>query len=189
MIIKELNKRCDDVTNRNVEPIKSQPKFDTDEWLVLRDAKFMEWFEDESAVQFAQIVSQSTELFDDILDRDVAIGQDHIFNLMHSLWITLPDNKFWAAYRLFLTPVLLMSLNAWLVANKLEDGSSNDRVYAYTTRNLTLQIFPMMVYALHGENRMRELSMDMHQFFTEHETLDEYLDKTDTIYAKQGEMK
>ena len=173
----------------NVEKLNTVPAFDTPEWLKLRDQKFMEWFDDESAVQFAQIVGQSAELFDDILDRDADINQNQVFHLMNALWVTLPNNKFWQTYRGFLTPILLMSLNAWLVANKLESGTSNDRVYAYTTRNLTLQILPMMVYALHGEKRMREVSMDIHQFFTVHESFEDYLDKTDEpIYAKQGEM-
>lgn len=177
-IIRQINESID-------EPDKLE--FDSSEWLKLRDEKFREWFQDESAVQFAQIFSQSTELFDDILDRDVDIDEHQVFHLMTALWLTLPNNKFWQVHRLFLTPVLLMTLNAWLVSNKLENGTSNDRVYAYTTRNLGLQIFPLMVYALHGEKRMRELSMEIHQFFTEHETFDEYLDKTDSIYIKQGE--
>ena len=175
----------------NIEQLKiaeQTSEFDTDDWLTVRDQKFMEWFGDESAVQFAQIIGQSAELFDDILDRDVAINQDQVFNLMHSLWGILPFNDFWNRHKGFLMPVLLMSLNAWLVANKLEDGDSNDRVYAYTTRNLTLQVLPLMVYVLHGDARMRELSYEIHKFFTGHETLDEYLDKTDSIiYAKNGE--
>ena len=180
MIVNELNKLCADTSNRNVKPIKSQPKFDTGEWLVLRDAKFMEWFGDPSAVQFAQIFGQSTELFDDMLDRDVDIGQDQIFNLMHSLWITLPFNAFWNSHKHFLTPILLMTINAWVTSNILENGNKNDRVYAYTTRNIGAQIFPIMVYLLHGDSRMREVSLDIHKFFTDHETLEQYLDSGET---------
>jgi hypothetical protein len=153
-------------------------KFDSEEWLKLRDDKLTEWLGDPSAVQLAQIIGQSTELFDDMLDRDVDIGQEKIFHLMHSLWVILPFNEFWNRHKHFLMPILMMSLNAWLDSNKLEGGDAADTVYAYTMRNLTLQVLPMMVYIIHGEKRMREVSLEIHKFFTDHESYEEYLRKT-----------
>jgi len=35
-----------------------------------------------------------------------------------------------------------------------------------------------MVYIIHGEKRMREVSLEIHRFFTEHESFHEYLDKS-----------
>lgn len=173
---------------KNVTGIK--PEFDTNEWLKLRDAKLMEWLQDEPAVQFCQIVGMSTELFDDMSDRDVDIEDHQLFNLIFSLWVTLPNNAFWKAYQHSLTPILLMSLNAWLDANKLEthDADPNDRVYAYTFRNLTLQVLPLCVYLLHGEARMRELSLEIHKFFTGHETFEQYLDATDQFILEKKDV-
>jgi hypothetical protein len=149
--------------------------FDTEEWLIQRDQKLTEWIEDSSAVEFVRILGMSTELFDDLVDQDKPVSEKQIFNLIFSLWVDLPFNSYWNAHKHFLMPVLFMSINAWLDANVLEKGERSDRAYAYVFRNLTLQILPMVVFTLHGKERMREVSLEMHRFFTEHETLDDYL--------------
>ncbi len=148
--------------------------FDTVDWLELRNKKLMEWLQDESAVEFFKILGVSTELFDDLFDKDRELTEMQIFNLITSLWVDLPLNAFWNEHKYFLMPVLLMSINAWLDANKLEDGTETDKAYSYVFRNLTLQAIPMAVYVLHGKERMREVSLDVHRFFTEHETFEQY---------------
>ena len=149
-------------------------QFDTPEWLQIRDKKLIEWIGDPSAVEFIQILGMSTELFDDLVDRDKEISEAQIFSLIMSLWVKLPFNSFWNAHKGFLMPVLLMSINAWQDANVLEKGEGSDQVYAYVFRNLTLQVLPMVIFILHGEQRMRELSLEMHRFFTGHETYEQY---------------
>jgi hypothetical protein len=150
------------------------PAFDTAEWIQLRDEKLMEWIGDPSAVDFIRILGLSTELFDDLVDRDRDVSNAQIFNLMISLWVKLPFNSFWNTHKGFLMPILLLAINAWQDANVLEKNTGNDKVYAYVLRNLTLQILPMVIFILHGEKRMRELSLEMHRFFTEHETFEQY---------------
>jgi hypothetical protein len=149
-------------------------QFDTPEWLRLRDEKLMEWFGDTSAVELVRILGISTEIGDDLADGDKPITDEQVANLLLSLWVKLPANAFWNTHRGFLTPVIFMSINAWLDANKLQSGTETDRVYSYVLRNLTLQIIPLIVFILHGRQRMRELSLEIHHFFTGHETFDQY---------------
>ena len=149
-------------------------QFDTPEWLQKRDEKLAEWIVDPSAVEFVRILGMSTELFDDLVDHDKDVSETQIFNLIISLWVKLPFNSFWNAHKGFLMPVLLMSINAWQDANVLEKNKGNDQVYAYVFRNLTLQVLPMIIFILYGEQRMRELSLEMHRFFTEHESYEQY---------------
>lgn len=160
----------------NLKPIPSKTEtleFDTPDWVALRDEKLMEWLEDRHAANFFGILAKSTELFDDIVDGD-PVSEGQIFDLMMSLWLHLPNNPFWITYRRELTPLLITATNAWLDANVLEKGSETDRVYAYVYRNLTLHAIPFAVFLLHGQARMREVSLDIHRFFTEHETFREY---------------
>lgn len=161
----------------------SIPMFDTEEWIAIRDEKFKEWFGDPSAEHFARIFSKSTELFDDMVDGDKQRTAEDVFHWMHSLWFELQFNEFWNTRKNFLIPVMLMAANAWMDANELEKGDLNDRVYSYSLRNLALQVFPMMVFVMYGQKRMREVSLDIHRFFTAHETLDDYLATKDKKYV------
>jgi hypothetical protein len=66
-------------------------------------------------------------------------------------------------------PLVIQSINAWQDSVELENGNTNDRAYALTLRIISLQIAPMIVLLLRGQEAMRETSTEMWRYFTSHD--------------------
>lgn len=152
-------------------------EFDTFEWQQLRNQKLLEWVVDPHAINFILIFSDACELFDDLIDKDKPIEDAHVTRVLFSLFTELPLNPFFDRYKQQLIPILVTGINAWLDANKLERGTENDKVFAYVLRDWYMEFVSYVIYLLRGRDYMREVSMDVRNFFTHHETLEAYREK------------
>jgi hypothetical protein len=143
---------------------------DTEDWRRLRNAKLLEWFGgNQSAVDFLVALSSIAELWDDLVDKDKQPSRKEIDAVFWNALVTLPTNEFFNQNRAFLMPLVIQSINAWQDSVELENGNANDRAYALTLRIISLQIAPMIVLLLRGQEAMRETSTDMWRYFTSHD--------------------
>lgn len=149
-------------------------EYDTEAWQSQRNKKLMEWTGDMSAVQFIVQFSDACELFDDLIDKDKRIPDEHVTRVLFVLLTEMPLNPFFDRYKMQLIPVIVTGINAWLDANTLEKGSDNDKVFAYVLRDWYAELIAFVVYLARGRDYLRTVSMDIRQFFTHHETLEEY---------------
>lgn len=153
-------------------------EFDTPEWCALRDKKLAEWVGNPEALQFIVAFGDICELFDDIIDRDKPIEDDHAIRVLFIVLTELPLNRFFEQYKQNIIPIIITGINAWLDANQLEKGSKNDRVFAYVLRDWYVELLAFVIFVTRGRDFMRSVSMEVRQFFTHHETLEQYLEKS-----------
>jgi len=143
---------------------------DTENWRRLRNIKLLEWFGgNQSAVDFLVALSSIAELWDDLVDKDKQPSRKEIDAVFWNALVTLPANEFFNANKAFLMPLVIQSINAWQDSVELENGNTNDRAYALTLRIISLQIAPMIVLLLRGQEAMRDVSTDMWRYFTSHD--------------------
>ena len=143
---------------------------DTENWRRLRNIKLLEWFGgNQSAVDFLVALSSIAELWDDLVDKDKQPSRKEIDAVFWNALVTLPTNEFFNANKAFLMPLVIQSINAWQDSVELENGNTNDRAYALTLRIISLQIAPMIVLLLRGQEAMRDVSTDMWRYFTSHD--------------------
>ena len=152
-------------------------KYESEEWNSKKEELLYKWLGDEDAVIFILTIGQITETWDDLIDKDKEVTDEQINSLFMHMLIDLPVNPFFDRYKFQLLPVLIIGINAWMDANKLEKGSRNDKVFAYVLRDWILEITNMAVYLLKGQEYMQQCSIDIRNFFTKHEPLDMYLEK------------
>jgi hypothetical protein len=152
-------------------------EFDTDPWREERDKKLMAWVGDVHAVRFIIGFSGACEVFDDIIDKDKPVTDEDVARVLFVLVTELPLNPFFNAYKTQLIPILITGINAWLDANTLEKGTQNDRVFSYVLRDWYMEFVAYVIYLTRGRDYMREVSMDVRNFFTHHETLEQYREK------------
>lgn len=130
-----------------------------------RKAQLLEWFGgDREALQFLLDISQVTELWDDIIDRDTITATQVNAAFWRAL-VTLPTNPFFQRNMAYLMPLIIQSINSWHDANELAEGTYNERAVAYTIRNMDIQIAQAIVYITQGYDRMREVSPAMWRLF------------------------
>jgi hypothetical protein len=149
-------------------------EFDTPQWQAQRNAKLLEWTNDINAVNFIIQFGDTCELFDDLIDKDKPIPDDHVVRVLFVVLTEMPLNPFFDAYKSRLIPVIVTGINAWLDANVLEKGSSNDRVFSYVLRDWYAEIISYVIYLCRGRDYMRSVSMEVRNYFTHHETLEHY---------------
>lgn len=150
------------------------PEFDTEAWRELRDKKLIEWTGDMSALWFIRQFSDACEVFDDLVDKDKPVTDADLARTLFALLTELPLNPFFDKYKHQLIPVIVTGINAWLDANTLEKGSSNDRVFSYVLRDWYAELIAYVIYLCRGRDYMRSVSMEVRHFFTHHETLEQY---------------
>jgi len=149
-------------------------EFDSFGWQHQRNQKLLSWTNDPYAVQFIVQFSDACELFDDLIDKDKPIPDDHVVRVLFVLLTEMPLNPFFDRHKTALIPVIVTGINAWLDANQLEKGSDNDKVFSYVLRDWYAELVAFVVYLTRGRDYLREVSMDVRRFFTHHETLEQY---------------
>lgn len=133
-----------------------------------------EWVGDRDAIEFLLSVFSAAEFFDDVIDGDVELDKKTAVHVLFDLLVDLPLNPFFERHKLQLIPIVIVGINAWLDANVLEQGSDNDKALAYVLRDLYMELLSLVVYLTRGQAYLREHSVEMRKFFTQHESLEEY---------------
>lgn len=150
------------------------PEFDSMEWREVRNKKLAEWVGNDEAIEFLLICFAAGEFFDDVVDGDTAIDSDVAISVLIDLTTKLPLNRFFEVYKLQLIPLMITGINAWQDANVLEKGTENDRAWAYVLRDWYMELLSFVVFLTRGQHYLREVSVEMRKFFSQHESLEQY---------------
>lgn len=137
----------------------------SDTWKKERDVYLREWIGNEHAYRFLMDVSDICELWDDIVDADKELTVEHVNAVFMRALISLPLNPFYAHHRSFLTPIIITSINSWMDANLLKQGSRSERAVAYTTRNMDIQVIQAIIYLTRGQEFLRTVSPQLWKMF------------------------
>ena len=150
-------------------------KHDSHEWREKRDVLLESWVPDTQAREFLLIVFDAAEFYDDVIDKDKPLSEDHAARVLFSTMVHLPNNGFFLQHRAQLTPLMLSAINAWLDSVTYERrGDDEDLARAYMLRRHHLELVQMVVFLLEGRDQMRRVSMQIRDFFLGHETLPAY---------------
>ena len=150
---------------------------DSQEWREERNQKLLEWFGDRSAVDFYVAVSAVCELWDDLTDNDKEITPTDVDQAFWHALVTLPNNEFFNAHKVFFAPLILQGINCYKDSVELEKGGPEDRAYALTLRYLGLQLAPMIVTVLRGPDAARAMSVDFWRWATKHDNPIKWINK------------
>lgn len=138
----------------------------SEKWKLQRDAKLREWFNgDDTALAFLLVISDITELWDDLVDQDKEITRQRLDRCMYAAIVELPCNPFYTKHRSYLSPLIIQAINSWQDANVLEQGDRNERALAYTLRNIDIQLVQAIVFITQGYDKMREISPEIWKMF------------------------
>lgn len=138
----------------------------SDEWIAERNRKLLEWFNGSTeAVEFLLLISEITEVWDDLIDRDVPVPDERIHTAFMKAMLVLPVHPFYMKHRAYLWPLMNQAVNSWLDANELVKQGDNGRRYAFVVRNMDIQIAQAIAYLTGGWDHMRRVSAEMWTYF------------------------
>lgn len=101
--------------------------FDTDRALLLHVLKG-----NEAAVALCEHLSSISQVWDDLIDKDVHVAPERITDAFYAALLELPLNPFYQAYQPRLLAQLQSVIFDWLSANRLEKSLP---LVAYTLRD------------------------------------------------------
>lgn len=113
----------------------------------------------EQAWDFVELFAKWSHQIDDIVDGDKDISDEEIVEMQLCWMMAVSGNPFYQANRAFLMPLLIMSSNAWLDANKWE--KSEDKVKQCHSDVLKSQYHEVIfacVYLCGGWKSLREFT-------------------------------
>jgi hypothetical protein len=152
-------------------------EFDTFEWRAQRDELLLSWVQDIHAVRLIVLLGETAEVWDDLIDADKPVSADCLNQLFTALLTELPLNPFFDRFKVQITPLILVGINAWHDANALERGSDNDKAIAYVLRDWYTELIMFIMCITRGYTTMREHSLEIRRFFSQHESLAAYMEK------------
>jgi hypothetical protein len=139
----------------------------TDEWHVQNKANTIRWMQgNEDAIQFIYAFFDAVELWDDLIDKDVAIDDAHINQAFGNLMFSLPANDFFIAHRSYFLPLIMMGINGFHDANELcKSDKPHLRNLAFHIRNLGIELIIATTFIIGGYEYMRKVSPEIREFF------------------------
>lgn len=74
------------------------------------------------AVRVVKDLAFVSHAYDDLIDRDKPVPDEHIHALMWKLMVAIPTNPFWAANQQHLLPIAITGFLNWRAANDMQAG-------------------------------------------------------------------
>jgi len=119
----------------------------------------------QSAAAFLAMVSDIAHTWDDLIDKDHEVT-DFAINRAFTLALTgLPNNAFYSANFSQLNPLLISSINNWIVANELEkmDTEESKRI-AFITRSAYTDLITHVAFLIGGSEWLEEIGPKIRLF-------------------------
>lgn len=113
-----------------------------------------------SAIDYCNIVFGTSQVMDDLIDRDKPVSNDQIHELMWKLMVDLPSNAFFMRYFNQLVPLHRQYLNDYRDANILErHGNKRDLQISFVLRDSVSTLIIQVAYLIGGKEWMDEISI------------------------------
>jgi hypothetical protein len=138
-----------------------------DEWHNARAKNKVKWFlGNQDAIDFIDCFFDAVELWDDLIDKDVPISDDHVNRVFTSLMFTLPSNPWFMAKHQYYRPLIMAAINGFHDANEMcLSDSKKIRNLAFHIRNFGIEIHIATAFLLGGYNHMRLVSREIREFY------------------------
>lgn len=149
--------------------------FDSPEWRTARDSHLRAWLLGNThAVDFILQLGEVAEVWDDLIDGD-PVPPDRLHGAFVTALFELTGNPFFCQHSLYLRPLMMAGMNAWLDSVELEKREDSwSRIWAYSLRDYYMELVPACAMLVGDYNHMRRVSIEVREFF-QAETPGDYL--------------
>ncbi len=104
----------------------------------------------ENAVRFLRDISFLSHVYDDLIDKDKSVPQDHVHALMWKALIAIPTNPFYQAHQDMLRPLLITGIINWHGANQIEARGDVEELHISHATRYSIGDIALMAMALTG---------------------------------------
>jgi hypothetical protein len=120
---------------------------------------------DENAEKYLKDIAYASRIIDDLIDQDNPVTDDMIYRAFFILSVEIPCNPFYLHHVNYLTSVQSIAYNAWMDANKWEDGTEGQKKHALVIRDYINELCPLVAFLTGGYESMRQVSLKVRETF------------------------
>jgi hypothetical protein len=129
----------------------------------------------DSAVEFALMLVNICDVWDDLIDKDVALEGADINRAMYQCLCGLPRNAFYRQFQDELTPLIEVGVCNWMAADQLKRrGGQKDLEVANVIRHDIVDVFIHVARLIGGFDWATQVAADI-RILAQNDTLEEYL--------------
>ena len=127
------------------------------------------------ATRFMLVVSKWSHLYDDLIDKDKPIPEEFVHDVMWSLMVELPTNRFYTSNAALLAPIFATGILNWRGANDMEKRGCKEELYiSHATRYSINDLALMVMMLLGGPEHAAKYARDARLSF-QRDTITHYL--------------
>lgn len=145
------------------------------EWIAQDQVNKQKWcLGNQDAINFLNCFFDAVELWDDLIDKDVPITDEHVNRVFISLMFALPANRWFVANYAYYQPLIMASINGFHDANEMcKSDKKHLRNLAFHIRNFGIELHIATAFLIGGFEHMRTVSREIREFYA-FETFEEW---------------
>lgn len=119
------------------------------------------------ALAFLNAMARVLHWYDDVIDRDKEMVDEHTHLCMWDALITLPTNRFYRDNITMLSPILVQSIVNWRIANDVERASASsirDLGFAFIIRSTYVDLVSMSALIVGGVEHAVRVGPDIRRW-------------------------
>jgi len=141
----------------------------------MKEQQIIAWAlkDDPEAIAFCTMIFEASQVWDDLVDRDIPIEVEHINSAFWNLLVALPRNGFYRQHVDEITPIIMQSITDWHSANALEKGSDDEKNIAFVLRDSVSALLIHCATLIGGYTWARQVAVEIRKAI-HNETLEDY---------------
>tara|TARA_R100000008_G_C3561029_1_gene156166 strand:- start:639 stop:1091 length:453 start_codon:yes stop_codon:yes gene_type:complete len=116
---------------------------------------------DQNALDYLYMICRLSRIIDDVYDDDVKVSRESLLLAFEMLFIKMPTNSFYANNQDVLVSQHLSMWNAWMAANRWENGDKIEQIYSHVWRDTIHEVFPIVALLTQDYEAMKRVSEEM----------------------------
>jgi hypothetical protein len=143
----------------------------------------------QDAACFLETIVNVLHFWDDLIDRDKPLTDEHINKSMWLALVTLPRNRFYQSNFSELNPILCIAIQNWIVANRFENtGSDHEKTIAFIIRSSYVDLVIHTATLCGGFEHGQQIALEARSLWHD-EKLSGYLENLDKQFNDARELE
>ena len=125
----------------------------------------MDLLKDKNAVEWVMDFARMTQVWDDLIDKDVTTSDEQINRTFMNLLLKMPANPFYLAFQGALTTLMYSVILDWLTSNELAGAGEMETRIAFIIRDSMAGMIVQVSAMLHGHDYAMQHAAEVRRYF------------------------
>ena len=117
------------------------------------------------AARYLHMIGHVWRVMDDVYDGDYPVTREDVLKVIEYLFIDIPSNRFFIHHRDKLISQHITAYNAWMAANRWNDGNLEQRLFSHVWRGDYQAAIGLVALLTQGIDQMKLVDKKVKEIF------------------------